>query len=177
MVASIILGFKYEKDVKELPGIIIDLYKVFNLCKNMKDNTIKIVTDITVQESIESLSSSLYTGVVSPDIISFISKSELPKQDPDQVKAAQAQKQQEAKVTASKEEVGSSLGNQSAHRAAVANSRATSREPVMPRKSEKMYGRNDKVSVKYVDGKIKKDVKYKSVEQDLSDSRCVIIEG
>ncbi len=118
-----------------------------------------------------------FLGKLNDDIISFISKSELPKQDPDQVKAAQAQKQQESKVTASKEEVGSSLGNQSAQRAAVANSRAGSREAVMPRKSEKTYGRNDKVSVKYVDGKIKKDVKYKSVEQDLSDARCVIIEG
>ncbi|MEX2568313.1 MAG: preprotein translocase subunit SecA [Cyclobacteriaceae bacterium] len=118
-----------------------------------------------------------FLGKLNDDIISFISKSDLPKQDPEKVSAAQTQKQQEPRVTASKEEVGNSLGNQAGQRAAIANSRGASREAVMPRKSEKTYGRNDKVTVKYVDGKVKKDVKYKSVEQDLSDSRCVIIEN
>ncbi|WP_163380659.1 preprotein translocase subunit SecA [Cyclobacterium sp. SYSU L10401] len=118
-----------------------------------------------------------FLGKLNDDIVSFISKSDLPKQDPEQVKAAQAQKKAEPRVTASKEEVASSLGNPGGRRAAIANSRATaSREPVKPRKSEKTYGRNDKVSVKYVDGKIKKDVKYKSVEQDISEAKCVVIE-
>ncbi|MDN3687621.1 preprotein translocase subunit SecA [Cyclobacterium jeungdonense] len=119
-----------------------------------------------------------FLGKLNDDIVSFISKSDLPKQDPDQVKAAQTQRKREPAVTASKEEAGNSLGNASGQRAALANSRARpSREPVQPRKSDKSYGRNDKVSVKYVDGKVKKDVKYKSVEQDLSDAKCVIIEN
>ncbi|WP_162342442.1 preprotein translocase subunit SecA [Cyclobacterium salsum] len=119
-----------------------------------------------------------FLGKLNDDIVSFISKSDLPKQDPDQVKAAQSQRKAEPAVTASKEEAGNSLGNASGQRAALANSRARpSREPVKPRKSEKTYGRNDKVSVKYVDGKVRKDVKYKSVEQDLSDAKCVIIEN
>lgn len=119
-----------------------------------------------------------FLGKLNDDIVSFISKSDLPKQDPDQVKAAQAQRKPEPAVTASKEEAGNSLGNAAGQRAALANSRARqSREPVQPRKSEKTYGRNDKVSVKYVDGKVKKDVKYKSVEQDLSEAKCVIIEN
>ncbi|MFC4870584.1 preprotein translocase subunit SecA [Negadavirga shengliensis] len=117
-----------------------------------------------------------FLGKLNDDIISFISKSDLPKQDPDQVKAAQSQKAPEPKVTASKEEAGSSLGNPGGQGAAVARSRTASREPVMPRKSEKVYGRNDRVSVKYADGKVKKDVKYKSVEQDIADAKCVVIE-
>ncbi|SHM31504.1 preprotein translocase subunit SecA [Cyclobacterium lianum] len=118
-----------------------------------------------------------FLGKLNDDIISFISKSDLPKQDPEQVKAAQAQKKAEPQVTASKEEAGSSLGNPSGQRAAIASSRATAnREPVKPRRSDKTYGRNDKVSVRYVDGKVKKDVKYKSVEQDISEEKCVVIE-
>jgi preprotein translocase subunit SecA len=116
-----------------------------------------------------------FLGKLNDDIVSFISKSDLPKQDPEQVKAAQ--NRTDPKVTASKEEVGNTLGNQSGQRAAIANSRpAVSREPVKPRKSEKAYGRNDRVTVKYANGNLKKDVKYKSVEQDISDAKCVVIE-
>jgi preprotein translocase subunit SecA len=119
-----------------------------------------------------------FLGKLNDDIVSFISKSDLPKQNPEQVAAAQSQQKAEPRVTASKEEVASSLGNPSGQRAAIASSRATqSREPVKPRKSDKTYGRNDKVTVKYVDGKVKKDVKYKSIEQDLSDAKCIIIEN
>ena len=118
-----------------------------------------------------------FLGKLNDDIVSFISKSDLPKQDPEQVKAAQNQQGAEPKVTASKEEVGNTLGNQSGQRAAIANSRpAANREPVKPRKSDKVYGRNDRVTVKYANGNLKKDVKYKSVEQDIADAKCVIIE-
>ncbi|WP_209331193.1 preprotein translocase subunit SecA [Lunatimonas salinarum] len=118
-----------------------------------------------------------FVGRLNDDIISFIAKSDLPKQDPDQVRAAQPAKKEEAKVTASKEEVGSTLGGSpAAQRAAVAQSAAARREAVMPRKTEKVYGRNDRVSVRYMDGVVKKDVKYKSVEQDLAEAKCVVIE-
>src|SRR5690606_6171938 len=102
-----------------------------------------------------------FIGKLNEDIISFLAKSELPRQDPEQVKAAQAQRSQEPKVHASKEEVGSSLGG--GNRPAVAQRRAPA-QVVAPRKSEKTYGRNDRVSVRYTDGNVKKDVKYKSVE-------------
>lgn len=118
-----------------------------------------------------------FIGKLNDDIVSFISKSDLPKQDPEQVKAAQNQAGAEPKVTASKEEVGNTLGNQSGQKAAVANSRpAVNREPVKPRKSDKVYGRNDRVTVKYANGNLKTDVKYKSVAQDIADAKCVIIE-
>ncbi|WP_339925466.1 preprotein translocase subunit SecA [uncultured Cyclobacterium sp.] len=118
-----------------------------------------------------------FLGKLNDDIVSFISKSDLPKQDPDQVKVAQSQQGSEPRVTASKEEAGNTLGNQSGQRAAIANSRpAVSKDPVKPRKSDKVYGRNDRVTVKYANGNMKKDVKYKSVEEDISDAKCVIIE-
>lgn len=121
-----------------------------------------------------------FLGKLNDDIITFISKSDLPKQDPDQVKAAQRERRDDAKVTASKEEVGSTLGGGSTaagQRVAAQQAQArASREPVQPRRTEKVYGRNDRVSVKYMDGKVKKDVKYKSVEQDIAEAKCVVIE-
>ena len=49
-------------------------------------------------------------------------------------------------------------------------------EKVMPAKSEKIANRNDKVSVQYTDGKVIRDVKYKKVEDDILNNRCVIID-
>jgi len=115
-----------------------------------------------------------FIGKLNEDIISFLAKSELPRQDPEQVKAAQAQRSQEPKVHASKEEVGSSLGG--GNRPAVAQRRAPA-QVVALRKSEKTYGRNDRVSVRYTDGNVKKDVKYKSVEEDIAAAKCVVIEN
>ena len=115
-----------------------------------------------------------FIGKLNEDIISFLAKAELPKQDPEQVRAAQAQRQPEPKVQASKEEAGSSLGGGS--RTAVAPPQRPAPKVVAPRKSEKVYGRNDRVSVRYADGKVLKDVKYKSVEQDIASDRCVVIE-
>lgn len=39
----------------------------------------------------------------------------------------------------------------------------------------KHIGRNDKVSVKYIDGKTEENVKFKKVEQDLIDKKCELI--
>lgn len=118
-----------------------------------------------------------FVGKLNEDTISFLAKAELPTQDPNQVKAAQAPRRDDTKVTASKEEVGSTL-NPGANRqaaAAVAN-RTAAPQVVAPRKSDKAYGRNDRVTVQYADGKKVSDVKYKSVEQDVESGKCVIID-
>lgn len=118
-----------------------------------------------------------FIGKLNEDVTSFLTRADLPKQDPSQVNAAQPRRQQEVNVQASKAEVSSSL-NPGANRAAVAAATA-GREAVQvvaPRKVDKTYGRNDRVSVQYVDGKTVKDVKYKSVEQDVESGKCVIIE-
>jgi preprotein translocase subunit SecA len=110
---------------------------------------------------------------------SFITRADLPKQDPAQVQQApQPQRASESRVQASKAEVGSSL-NPGANRAATAAATAgrPAPAPVAPRKVDKVYGRNDKVSVQYRDGSTKKDVKYKSVEQDVEQGNCVVIES
>jgi preprotein translocase subunit SecA len=45
-----------------------------------------------------------------------------------------------------------------------------------PKKSQKVAGRNDRVNVQYADGRVLKDVKYKKVEEDVLNNKCVIIE-
>jgi preprotein translocase subunit SecA len=44
-----------------------------------------------------------------------------------------------------------------------------------PITAAKTPNRNDKVNVQYADGTVKKDVKYKTVEEDLKNNRCVLI--
>ena len=36
--------------------------------------------------------------------------------------------------------------------------------------------RNDKVSVQYMDGSVRRDIKYKAVEEDIINNKCVLIE-
>jgi preprotein translocase subunit SecA len=45
-----------------------------------------------------------------------------------------------------------------------------------PVRSQKVANRNDKVSVQYMDGRVVRDVKYKTVEQDVLENRCVLVD-
>jgi preprotein translocase subunit SecA len=118
-----------------------------------------------------------FIGKLNEDMISFISRADLPKQDPSQVHAAQAARVAEPQGQASKAEVSSTL-NPGANRAAAAAASAgrTAPQVVAPRKSEKAYGRNDRVTVQYTNGTTKSDVKYKSVEQDIQEGKCIVID-
>jgi preprotein translocase subunit SecA len=49
-------------------------------------------------------------------------------------------------------------------------------EKQQPARSQKIANRNDKVSVQYMDGRIVRDVKYKSVEDDVVNNRAVLID-
>jgi len=115
-----------------------------------------------------------FVGRLNDDVISFLAKAELPQQNPDQVRSAPLpQRNPEPRVQTNKEEVGSSIAG---NRMPRATATSQSRQVVAPRKSEKSYGRNDKVSVRYADGNVKKDVKFKSVEEDVTSGKCIIIE-
>lgn len=48
--------------------------------------------------------------------------------------------------------------------------------PKAPIRTKKIANRNQRVTVKYQDGKIKKDVKYKTVEDDLANGLCQLVE-
>ena len=53
-------------------------------------------------------------------------------------------------------------------------------EPPIPKaqpvRAEKIANRNERVSVRYFNGELKRDVKYKTVEEDILASRCVVVD-
>ncbi|MEM9389303.1 MAG: preprotein translocase subunit SecA [Bacteroidota bacterium] len=110
-----------------------------------------------------------FIAKVNEDTISFLMKANLPVEESSQVQEARVQRRQRLKEQ--KEESRSVLSG--GPRADV------NRPPVektMPIKSEKTYGRNDRVTVQYMDGTLKKDVKYKVVEADIQSNKCVMVE-
>lgn len=109
-----------------------------------------------------------FIAKVNEDTISFLMKADIPVQDPGQVQEARAQRR--ARLQEQKEESRSLLsggGQPQPNRPP---------EKVMPAKSQKIAGRNDKVSVQYQDGRVLRDVKYKKVEDDILNNRCIIID-
>ena len=110
-----------------------------------------------------------FIAKVNEDTVSFLIKADLPVQQPDEVREAHhpTSKQQ---LQESKEESRSLL---------AAKGAGGNRPPVEkhePVKSQKVASRNQRVSVQYMDGSIKKNVKYKIVEEDLIANKCVIVE-
>lgn len=111
-------------------------------------------------------------GKVNEETISFLSKADISVQKADQVEEARIQRN--TRYREQKDESQSLLngggqpqGNQTAPPA---------QEKIMPAKSEKIANRNDKVNVQYTDGRVLKDVKYKKVEDDILNNRCIVID-
>ncbi|OEK05926.1 preprotein translocase subunit SecA [Roseivirga misakiensis] len=109
-----------------------------------------------------------FLSKVNEDTMSFLTKADIPTEDPNRVQEARSSSRQS--YNESKEE----------SRSALAGRQDTRNRPpvekVAPIKSDKVYGRNDRVSVQYSDGSVKKDVKFKSVEDDIRSSKCVVID-
>lgn len=80
MVVALIIGFKYERRSKELPGIVIDLYHAYESAQKMNSKHaklhLKLITDITKDEMAYHLTSAVKRGVVPPRVVSFISDRE-----------------------------------------------------------------------------------------------------
>jgi preprotein translocase subunit SecA len=110
-----------------------------------------------------------FIAKVNEETVSFLMKGDIPVQDSDQVQEARAQKRQ--RLSEQKEESRSLLQGGSA-----APQQERTEEKIMPVKSEKIAGRNDKVTVQYQNGTVMKDVKYKKVEDDIQAGRCIVIE-
>lgn len=109
-----------------------------------------------------------FLSKVNEETVSFLTRAMIPQEDPNRVQEARSAKRQS--YNESKEESKSALaGRQDTRNRPPA-------EKVAPIKSEKVYGRNDRVSVQYADGTVKKDVKFKQVEEDIKSSKCVVIE-
>ena len=109
-----------------------------------------------------------FIGKLNEDTVAFLMKLDLPVQDSSQLRAAASQRQRQ-KLQESKADSGSVLsGGKDKNRPPV--------EKQMPIKSDKIVGRNDRVTVQYTDGSVKKGVKYKTVEEDIKGNKCVMID-
>lgn len=111
-----------------------------------------------------------FIAKVNEDTISFLMKADIPVQKPEQVQEARTQRR--ARLSEQKEESRSLLSGGGGQ----PQPDRPPQEKVMPAKSQKIAGRNDKVSVQYPDGRVLRDVKYKKVEDDIRNNRCIIIE-
>jgi len=114
-----------------------------------------------------------FVAKVNGDTISFLLKADIPVQDGEDVREARRQRQVQQKLQVNKEEAHSALESS---RPPQPNMPAPPAEKVAPIKSAKVANRNDLVSVQYTDGSVKKDVKFKKVEEDLRNNKCVLIE-
>jgi preprotein translocase subunit SecA len=110
---------------------------------------------------------------VNEDTVAFLTKAEIPVQQPDQVQEARTQRSR-VKLNENKEESRSLLSGGGQQGQPQAN--RPPREKMMPAKSEKIANRNDKVNVQYTDGRVLRDVKYKKVEDDILNNRCIVID-
>ena len=115
-----------------------------------------------------------FVAKVNEDTISFLTKADLPVREPDQVQEARNRRQTRQNYRESKEESKSLLTGGGGEGAANKNRPPV--EKTTPRKVSNLPGRNDRVSVQYENGSVKKGVKFKTVEQDVLDNKCVIIE-
>ncbi len=107
---------------------------------------------------------------INREISSFLLKADLPKEQAQEVREARNIKRREQFDTR-KDEAGSTLsGGAQANR----TQEATITQPI---KSKKVAGRNDRVSVQYANGTVKKDVKYKTIEEDLLTNKCVLLDN
>lgn len=109
-----------------------------------------------------------FIGKVNEDCISFLMKANIPVQNADEVQEARQHKQKkDYKETKEESRSALSYGGQGNRPPA---------EKTQPIKSQKIASRNQRVNVQYNDGTIKKDVKYKTVEDDIKSNKCVIID-
>ncbi|MDX5418829.1 MAG: preprotein translocase subunit SecA, partial [Hymenobacteraceae bacterium] len=112
-------------------------------------------------------------GKVNEETVSFLFHAFIPVQAPEDVQPPRPQQMPKPPVLhEQKAEVHSSLEGSDGSSAMP----APEPERIMPAHSQKVAGRNDRVSVQYNDGRVVKDVKFKTVEEDLLHNRCVLIE-
>lgn len=115
----------------------------------------------------------LFTNLVNKlneETLSFLFKADIYQEDETEISEARSQRKNQPKTRESKEEMGSLL-----HNAQTNGGQEAQKEKSQPVRSQKTYGRNDMVKVQYSDGSVKKE-KFKKIEKDIKDQKCVVVE-
>jgi preprotein translocase subunit SecA len=113
-----------------------------------------------------------FIAKINEENISFLLRADIPVQSAEEVREVRQVRVPKPQLKEKKEEAPSALAPQ--HEEAPVAEQAP--EKLQPREVHKTAGRNDRVSVQYADGSIKKDVKYKTVEEDVLNNRCFILD-
>ncbi|MCS7005040.1 MAG: preprotein translocase subunit SecA [Cytophagales bacterium] len=130
-----------------------------------------------------------FLGEINMDTLRFLTHISIEQRSGEEIRQMQAaelarraelekrRKAEERKIQTEKAHIDSSLQSPDdwrriAQLAKDENLLSTKRQPII---SPKTFNRNDKVTVRYADGTIKTDVKYKNVEDDILNNKCVII--
>jgi len=119
-----------------------------------------------------------FLSKVNFDSISFLAKADIPGQEAEEVE----QEVQQAPVHRQPEPQPELHTNKEDHEEPVAGGpqeyarKMASAEKQAPVRSIKIANRNERVNVQYADGTVKRDVKYKTVEQDIQTGKAVLIE-
>jgi len=179
-----------EKSIENEGGIIIDeMQKIislgmidFNWKEHLREmDDLKQSVQSAVYEQKDPLVIYKFEGFelfkkfiakVNQDTVSFLTKAQIPIQNSDEVQEAKKLKRKENYVT-KKEDAGSGSVNERDKTLGHKTSQVQTTQPI---KSQKVFGRNSKVSVRYEDGRIIKDIKFKKVESDINAEKCKIIE-
>ncbi|BDD00349.1 preprotein translocase subunit SecA [Persicobacter psychrovividus] len=112
-----------------------------------------------------------FLSEVNNEAISFLMKASIPIAEPEKVQEAREERPKQEYNT-SKAETGSALSQDTPRPEAP----EAPKEKTMPIRKEVTHGRNDLVSVRYNDGSVKENVKFKKVENDLAANKCVLID-
>lgn len=110
-----------------------------------------------------------FIGKVNEETIAFLMKAEIPVEQADDVQAAQKQRTTRDYKEQKEESRSALAGPQGGNRPPV-------QQQTQPVQSQKIASRNQRVNVQYADGSVKKDVKFKTVEDDLKNNKCVLID-
>jgi preprotein translocase subunit SecA len=121
-----------------------------------------------------------FVARVNIDTISFVIKAEIPEVQSTNQSTAKAPKEKAPKLQLSKDEAISSLvgglaGGSESENPGYHDPSQRSVERVAPRQAIKIADRNQRVTVQYMDGSTKENVKYKVVEQDVESGKAVVI--
>lgn len=111
-------------------------------------------------------------GRIRESIISLLFKATIPIKAAQEVREARNVQRSAPKLNENKQDSGSLLNSGGSQGAQDTREKQT----VAPAKSQKVAGRNQKVKVQYQDGSIKESVKFKSVENDVLNNKCVVLE-
>ena len=110
-----------------------------------------------------------FISEINNETVNFLLKYQIPEEQPQQASAPQIQERRALKEN--KADTNSSLSGQQA-----ADTNTQEPREVQQLKSQKTFGRNDRVSVQYLDGAVVSDVKFKTVEDDVMSNKCIVLE-